>query len=214
MIGYSNCEKWILTKVCNLIFNYQILKDNYIDIILMVMKSAIFVWYLGQQLKLNTTCALELLPFGSGWGWGWGSVEMGRGNINRDNLCWHFLKRSQFFLFLVLFTWSDVLSIKFLESRTSGHLWPLRLFMRTDGGVDCKQVVLFSPKQFALKLSGSRIFMSVHVRFFLLPHYQALRYLKKPVLLILSSSLPQLFSVIFDVLLICYWCLDVMKCCW
>ena len=77
--------------------------------------------------------------------------------------------------------------------------------MRTDGGIDGKQVVLFSPKQFALKLSGSRIFMSVHVRFFFaaslsstpLPEEAGASYL----VVVITR---QLFSVIFDVLLICY----------
>ena len=31
-------------------------KHNSTDILLMIMKSAIFVWYLGQHFKLNTIC--------------------------------------------------------------------------------------------------------------------------------------------------------------
>ena len=85
-------------------------------------------------MKLNTTRVVELLSFGSVEGWGWESVEMGRGDINRRNLNVDISWNGDNF-FLVLFTLSDVLSIKFLESRTSGHLWPLRLFMRTDGDV-------------------------------------------------------------------------------
>ena len=132
---------------------------------------------------------------------------MVRGNINRQNYMLTFPETvTTFFLFLVLFTLSDVLSTKVLKK---SHFWT---FMAAQVIYACrwwcrdgKQVVLFSSKQFALKLSGRMIFMSVHVRFFLLPHYQALRYLKMSrCFFILSSSLPQLFSVIFDVLLICY----------
>ena len=94
--------------------------NNSIDILLMVMKSAIFVWYLGQHVKLNTTGAVELCPLVQVEGGGWGSVEMGRGNINRDNLCWHFLKRWQLFSFscTVYFEWCIV--HKFFRK---SHFW-------------------------------------------------------------------------------------------
>ena len=65
LLGRAQCSTWYSnnSKYIDIKIEMQ-WKHNSVDIPLIIIRSAIFVWHLGQQVKLNTTCdVLDTLSF-------------------------------------------------------------------------------------------------------------------------------------------------------